>query len=108
MFKLIAEFLLCAVVIVGLAGAASAAEEGETTHTGTVIAASAMQLAMKTTAGVEQTLPMAEKFAVTLDGKEATVADLQSGTNVTVTANPAGHVTKIVATSARPKAGLIP
>lgn len=93
--------LACGIVTAGLTIVVHAAEE-EKTHTGTVVSASATQLVMKSAAGAEHTMKAADKVTVTLDGKEAKLADLKAGSKVTVTTNAAGSMTKVVATSVKP------
>ena len=92
--------MLVAAAAVGIAtGAAYAAEK---THEGKVVSVAAGKLKMTDNDGKnEHSHDIGATTKITLDGKEAKLADLKAGDKIKVTQDDAGKVTAVVATRAK-------
>ena len=97
MFRIAALFVVAAATI-ALVGEAVAAEK---THDGLVVSVAEGKLVMTDNAGKnEHSHAIGATAKLTLDGKEAKLADLKKGDKITVTQDDAGKVTKVAATRA--------
>jgi hypothetical protein len=96
MFRPVALFLVTAAALVLATGVAYAADK---THEGKVVSVAAEKLTMTDDAGKnEHSHAIAATTKITLDGKEAKLADLKAGDHIKVTQDEAGKVTALAAT----------
>lgn len=98
MFRLLATSL---VLVAGLAMLASTVSAEQKTHTGIVMSTGVGQLVMTDSDGKnEHTHIIGPTVKVSLDGREAKLADLMKGDTIQVTTGSLGQVTAISATRA--------
>jgi hypothetical protein len=101
MFQKLAIGLLVGFALVALVGGTALA--ADKTHEGLVVSATGGKLVMVDKDGKnEHSHTVGATAKVTLDGKEAKLADLKKGDAVKVTTNEGGSVTTIAATRAKP------
>jgi len=98
MFRICALFVAAAAVVALASEATFAAEK---THDGLVVSVAEGKLVMTDNAGKnEHSHAIGATAKITLDGKEAKLADLKKGDKITVTQDDNNKVTKVAATRA--------
>lgn len=91
----------CLMVVFVLALVAGFTQAAEKTHDGLIVSVAEGKLVMTDAQGKnEQTHTIGATAKITLNGKEAKLADLKKGDKVKVTADEAGKVTAVAATRA--------
>ena len=99
MFRRMALIVVAAATLGIVTGAAYAAEKS---HEGKVVSVAEGKLKMTGNDGKnEHSHDIAAKTKITLDGKEAKLADLNAGDKIKVTQDEAGKVTAVAATRAK-------
>ena len=95
MFRHAALFLVAAAALVIATGVAYAADKS---HEGKVVSVAEGKLVMTDSAGKnEHTHAIVATTKITLDGKDAKLADLKAGDHIKVTQDEAGKVTAVAA-----------
>src|SRR4051812_35151847 len=95
MFRVAAMLLVSAATLMVATGVASAAEKS---HDGKVVSVSEGKLTMTDSSGKNEHSHMIGATAkITLDGKDAKLADLKAGDQIKVTQDEAGKVTAVAA-----------
>jgi len=95
MFRLAAFFVMAMAAMVIAVGAVNAADKS---HDGKVVSVSEGKLVMTDNDGKnEHSHAVGATAKVTLDGKEAKLADLKAGDHITVTQDEGGKVTAVAA-----------
>jgi hypothetical protein len=96
-----AAWILAAAVALAIAAGVQAADK---THEGKVVSAGNGKLVMTDNDGKnEHTHAIAATTKITLDGKDAKLADLKAGDNIKVTQDGTGAVTAVAATTKKEK-----
>ena len=99
MFRRVAVLMVSVAV---LAMATSAVYAADKTHEGKVVSVAEGKLTMTDNDGKnEHNHTIAATTKITLDGKEAKLADLKAGDKIKVTQDDAGKVTAVAATRAK-------
>jgi hypothetical protein len=98
MFRVVAPFV-AALAIVALIGGVALAEKS---HDGLVVSVAEGKLTMTDAGGKnEHSHTIGTDAKISLDGKDAKLADLKKGDKITVTQDDAGKVTAVKATRAK-------